>query len=243
LFGIGRQKRKKEKHAICYEILDAMRKTGCPICNILKRLEEDSIKYMLYAQVNDPLVRRKLRESLGLCPFHAWLLADIVRGNPEIDLLGPSIIYEDMLRTYLEKNGGYDGECFLCRKTWEFERIYIEEMASCITIDNRLLDEYRKNKSILCRRHYEMLLNNIDERLRGKLTTIQREKLRKILDNLSEYIRKQDYRVKENPSYEEARAWLDAIIFLKGEKISPNINWFKLELNRKRQRTRHLFSV
>ena len=232
---------KKEKHAICFEIQDAMKRTGCPICSILRDLEEDTIKYMLYSQVNDPAVRRKLRQSLGLCPYHAWLLADIVRGNPEIDLLGPSIIYEDMLRTYLEERKDTSGECFLCAKTREFERIYIEEMASCIEIDPTMLDEYSRSRSVLCRRHYEMLLSHLDGVLRAKLKEIQLEKLKKILHNLSEYIRKQDYRVEEPPTYDEARAWLDAIIFLKGERISTNI-YSREEVREKHRRRRRLFS-
>ncbi len=244
-FSTGRKvlvrKIKKEKHAICFEIQDAMKRTGCPICSILRDLEDDTIKYLLYSQINDPAVRSKLRRSLGLCPYHAWLLADIVRGNPEIDLLGPSIIYEDMLRTYLEHGGRGDGECFLCAKTREFERIYVEEMASCIEIDPSLLDEYSKSKSILCRRHYEMLLSNLDGVLRAKLEDIQRKKLEEILHNLSEYIRKQDYRVKEPPTYAEACAWLDAIIFLKGERISTNI-YSREEFREKHRRRRHLFS-
>jgi len=242
LFGLKKRHGKKEKHAICYEILDAMRKTGCPICNILRSLEEETIKYMLYGQVNDPAVRRKLRESLGLCPYHAWLLADIVRGNPEIDLLGPSIIYEDMLRTYLEEKKEV-GECFLCSKTREFEKIYVEEMASCIGIDENMLEEYRKSRSILCRRHYEMLLENLDERLAEKLKMIQREKLDRIMHNLAEYIRKQDYRVEEQPTYDEARAWLDAIIFLKGERVSTNMYHYKEGPPRRRQRRGRLFSL
>ena len=233
---------KKEKHAICFEIQDAMKRTGCPICSILRDLEEDTIKYMLYSQVNDPAVRRKLRQSLGLCPYHAWLLADIVRGNPEIDLLGPSIIYEDMLRTYLEEGKNNSSECFLCAKTREFERIYIEEMASCIEIDPTMLDEYSRSRSVLCRRHYEMLLSHLDGVLRAKLKEIQLEKLKKILHNLSEYIRKQDYRVEEPPTYDEARAWLDAIIFLKGERISTNI-YLRDETRVKHKRRRRLFSL
>ena len=232
---------KKEKHAICFEIQDAMKRTGCPICSILRDLEEDTIKYMLYSQVNDPAVRKKLRQSLGLCPYHAWLLADIVRGNPEIDLLGPSIIYEDMLRTYLEEGENRNGECFLCAKTKEFERIYIEEMASCIEIDPTILDEYSKSRSTLCRRHYEMLLSHLDGVLRAKLEEIQRGKLERIIHNLSEYIRKQDYRVKEPPTYDEARAWLDAIIFLKGERISTNI-YSREGMGEKHKRRKHLFS-
>ncbi len=232
---------KKEKHAICFEIQDAMKRTGCPICSILRNLEEDTIKYMLYSQVNDPAVRRKLRQSLGLCPYHAWLLADIVRGNPEIDLLGPSIIYEDMLRTYLEGGKNNSSVCFLCAKTREFERIYIEEMASCIEIDPTMLDEYSRSRSVLCRRHYEMLLSHLDGVLRAKLKEIQLEKLKKILHNLSEYIRKQDYRVEEPPTYDEARAWLDAIIFLKGERISTNI-YSREEAGEKHKRRRRLFS-
>ncbi len=148
-----------------------------------------------------------------------------------------------MLRTYLEERKDTSGECFLCAKTREFERIYIEEMASCIEIDPTMLDEYSRSRSILCRRHYEMLLSHLDGVLRAKLKEIQLKKLKKILHNLSEYteyIRKQDYRVEEALTYDEARAWLDAIIFLKGERISTNI-YSREEVREKHRRRRRLF--
>ena len=62
-----------------------------------------------------------------------------------------------------------------------------------------------------------------NEELRTKLYAIQVGKIRKTIMELQEYIRKQDYRVTEEVSPNEARAWREAIEIIKGARTSVNI--------------------
>ncbi len=171
-----------------------------------------------------------LRESLGLCPYHAWLLVDLVRRNPYLDALGPSIIYEDMLTTLISRiESKHDstlshiGSCLICRYVEDYERIYVDELSTCMEKSD-LLELYAKSSSILCLRHYTMVLNNIQSvNARNRLRQIQLRKLRELLESVRAFIRKQDYKVREEPSKAEALAWIRVVEVLKGYKTSTTI--------------------
>ncbi len=172
-----------------------------------------------------------LRESLGLCPYHAWLLVDVVRRNPYLDILGPSIIYEDMLATLISRmeseatsvaSPSIDS-CLMCRYVKDYERIYVDELSTCMEKSD-LLELYANSSSILCFRHYAMVFSNIRSRdVRNKLKQIQLRKLKELLRSIREFIRKQDYRARDEPSKTEALAWIRAVEVLKGYNTSTAI--------------------
>jgi hypothetical protein len=157
---------------------------GCPICNLILDVEERSIENILYEMVNDPAVRNRIRSSLGFCPFHAHQVIDFVKRNPWLDGLGTSIIYLDMVETYLDmiENGGAMSitdmwaSCYLCEKAEEFERIYVETLSICFEEDQKLLENYASSSSLLCARHLESVYNRLN-RVIGKkiLTDTERE--------------------------------------------------------------------
>jgi hypothetical protein len=214
-----------------------MERPECPICFLLAKAERGLIEEILYEHVQDPAVRKQLRSSLGLCPYHAWLLHDITLSRPEMDGLGVTIIYEDMLSTYLEalisgdeqeaKAGG--GPCLVCEHVKEFETGYVKAFAERI-LRSGLLATYRSSPAILCVRHYRAVRDTL-KTMKGEealkvleaLRSIQVRKLESLLKLMREYVRKQDYLVKEEVTAEEARAWRVALQVLKGGRNSPSI--------------------
>jgi hypothetical protein len=48
-----------------HELVDAIKKSGCPICNILMDHERRILWTILYERVNDPETRIKFRKSKG----------------------------------------------------------------------------------------------------------------------------------------------------------------------------------
>jgi len=210
-----------------------MESPGCPLCRLLFKAERELIEEILYEHVQDPQVRKRLRESLGLCPYHAWMLHDITLARPEMDGLGSTIIYEDMLSTYYEamREGREDevggGSCLICEHMREFEEGYVGAFAERVATSD-LLRKYVESPSTLCVRHYRAVMNALAgrkgcEELVSRLREAQLRKIESILKDMREYIRKQDYLVKEEVTPEEARAWRIALETLKGGRVSLNI--------------------
>ncbi|USS40718.1 DUF6062 family protein [Thermococcus aggregans] len=137
---------------------EALDRAGCPVCYLLDKYEKSSIETILYEHVNDPFVREKFAESLGLCPYHAWRLKEIAYSNPLYGGLGVAVIYEHMLSLYLKglRNGEKieEKECYLCKAVKEKERDIVETFAERL---NELLEDYKNSEAVLCKRHYELI--------------------------------------------------------------------------------------
>ncbi|WP_456368211.1 DUF6062 family protein [Thermococcus sp.] len=199
------------------KLSEAFKGSGCPVCRAMEKFEEDEIATILYEHVTDPEIRRKFRESLGLCTRHAWRTLEIALGNPLLGPLGVSIIYEDVLNVYLRGERERD-ECLLCRLVKDKEKILVEALANRL---EELLPEYRSSPAILCRRHYEMLVEKLkkEPKLLKKLEEVQREKLMELDSRLKAFIDAYDYRSTRRPTKEEARALEETIEFLKGRPV------------------------
>ena len=206
-------------------IMDALGE-GCPVCRLLSEYEESEIETILYEHVNDPEVRNRFKESLGLCTYHAWRTVKKAYSEPLLGPLGVSIIYEHMLSVYVsslesgETAGG--GECFLCSLLREKERTTVEAFADRI---GELLPAYEKSGSVLCKRHYEMLYSLLKEKnptAAEELKRVQLEKLRELDKRLKSFIDKFDYRAEEGHTEDELKALSRTVEALKGlEVVAP----------------------
>ncbi len=215
----------EDKDVIYVSIKEALSSEGCPICRLLRKLEVEAIENLLYEHVLDPQVRSELRRNLGFCNYHSWLLVDYVLKNPWVGQLGVSIIYEDLLSTYLSKLGNPNAfkerTCELCRRVKYFEETYVNAFAKYLKTLN-LMSEYRKSPSVLCDKHLRQVINLLPKDVSTELINVQKAKLESILNKLRSFIRKQDYRVKEEVSTEEAKAWRVAVEVLVGGNTSAN---------------------
>jgi hypothetical protein len=57
-----------------FQLLDAFKKEGCPVCILLEEGAVKALDGLMYEQVNDPFTRDRLLESHGFCNWHAWML-------------------------------------------------------------------------------------------------------------------------------------------------------------------------
>ncbi len=83
------------------ELIEAFEKEGCPICRVIDFSTDNYFESILYEFVNDPKVRKDLRESLGYCPSHSEQLKKIVEKS--YHKLGASIIIEDIIKEFIKK--------------------------------------------------------------------------------------------------------------------------------------------
>lgn len=134
-----------------YRLLEAFKTKGCPVCLLTENSIHRYMQSLLYESVNNPGVRRKLREGGGFCNNHAWSLKDMG------DALGQSLIYEDLLQNTLniikkvdkntlslKSNTGYEKKCIICelRETTENRLIYTIIRSSINSTLNHLVCVY-----------------------------------------------------------------------------------------------------
>ncbi len=78
-----------------YEVIDACSEPNCPFCRLGQASANRHLTSLIYDSVNDVSLRATLRESLGYCQDHAWLLPNAGDSAP----LGIAIIHRDLLNT------------------------------------------------------------------------------------------------------------------------------------------------
>ena len=78
-----------------FELLDACKEPGCPICRLGQRAAQRHLTSVIYDGVNDVPLRATLRDAYGYCHEHAWLLPESGESAP----LGIAIIHRDILNT------------------------------------------------------------------------------------------------------------------------------------------------
>jgi hypothetical protein len=80
------------KHNTYYDLLDACKHQGCPVCTLTLSVVRHYLTSIVYESVNDPPTRIAVVAARGYCNDHSWELHEI-RAS-----LGTAIIYRDILR-------------------------------------------------------------------------------------------------------------------------------------------------
>ena len=228
-----------------FEILDACREPNCPVCSLGHAAARRNLKTLIYEGVNDYGLRAKLRESLGYCHEHAWLLPEA----GESAALGIAIVHRDLLNSVRERLENIKYDKVQKRKfrsvvaeaispnegtAREFNSArYISATAPCPACKNRDKMEELALKSIidaLEKRDEQMLaaLNSSDglclphlrqalESVRSAqafdtLVTLSRDQLSALIQELDEFIRKNDHRFRNEKILEREReSWQRAL--------------------------------
>lgn len=199
---------------------DSLENRNCPICTILRDYETSILESLLYERVNDPEVRRKFIDSMGLCKYHAWLIVELSEKSSLVDNLGPSLLYRDVLAKYMRDDfNSKKRACPICREVATYEKMIIKWIAKCMDESEWFRSLYANSKSVFCDKHYRRLVSQMRNPSAIKeFKSIQREKLDNILSRLDAYIAKKDYRTREEIRDEEVHAWIDALKVLKGDR-------------------------
>jgi len=219
-----------EKHTPYFELLESLENaTGCVLCEMRKHSTRRHIDHLLYENVNDPGFRRRLMASGGFCPHHAEVLLACGDG------LGTAILYQDQVEETLKfierltetndrrRRGNIHAEwhshlpCPLC----EYEE---QNDAGRIGILLENLNDTQLRRALesspgLCIPHLLKTLEALNNSAgRHYLLELHREKFAQLLEDLKEFIRKQDYRYAHEKPGREADAWRRAPKMILGDR-------------------------
>jgi hypothetical protein len=223
-------KRKLEKHLSYFTVLEAFQRAkGCAMCELEARDMHRDLDNLLHENVNDVGVRGNLARSRGYCRRHAHVLLEFADG------LGTAILYQAQVRLFLEFLKGQTGlPAKLCRKnlpeSWNLEAVcpacvmqtqgrqmYIGTMLEWLG-DPQLRKAFDDSPG-LCVPHLLLVLRQVrDAAERDRLIKVHVSKFAALAQELAEFIRKQDYRFRDEPSGTEKDSWQRAVNMMVGVK-------------------------
>jgi hypothetical protein len=237
------------KDPLYYSLLEACEQPGCPVCRVTLHLVDRYLNALFYESVNDIPTRTSLRNSRGFCSSHAWRLLDGEVGNALGIAIIYHDVLTNVLRelpgqeiqkgrggniaTFLTRAGRQAGElvrkavqaltpgeeCLACRERREANRLVSEVLLASLA-DDRLLAALAASDG-LCLPHLRQSLERAqgEQQLAGLLQA-SRPQLEALNAQLGEFIRKNDYRFREEGFGEEGSSWRRAISKAQGERES-----------------------
>ena len=220
-----------KKDRLYSDLLEACARPGCPLCRVSLAFVRSYLESTMYERVNDEGVRAALRDARGYCNVHAWMLTE---GYGVV--LGTAIIQRDVLNAVLEatdvprlRRGARQyaqevlrrlrptAECPACAHRRTMEDIAIQTLLKYLD-DPQLAAALDKTDG-LCLPHFSRALELVEDsgHLR-RLLDFQRQALKGLCDELSELIRKHDYRFADEGFGEEGSSWLRATGIVSAER-------------------------
>lgn len=210
------------KHATYFNLLEGL-KEGCPICLLMKKGTRKFMDDFLYESVNDPNLRREVKDSQGFCNRHAWQLQKFGEG------FGQAIVYSDLMNMLLkriEKIGrslsikealkrispavSKQECCIFCKQEKDTEERYIAVFWE--NFDDPEFNINYKTSFGLCIPHIASALKKCKSKKFSKeLIDIEKGKLSALLEESKEFMRKHDYRFSQERFGKEGDSWIRAI--------------------------------
>lgn len=224
-----------------YDLRDALRRPGCPVCRLKADAVDRFLDGLLWESVNDPGQRRKIRRAQGFCRDHAWAL---VRTSAS---LGVAIITRDVLQDLLRAVEGLSSrsddsvlgrvwgalghgepalaahlepraDCPACVWVEKVEDAILSTLVEGLLGEDGLLADYEASEG-LCLPHFRRAVARVrDRKVLEALVNGQRVIWGRLVAQLDESIRKSDHRFLEEEWGEETGAWLRAIAALVGPR-------------------------
>ncbi|MHB0856491.1 MAG: DUF6062 family protein [Anaerolineae bacterium] len=224
---------KPGKHTPFFELVDAQKLTGCPVCRLVYKATDRYLDGLLYEAVLDPEVRAKLKGSRGFCSEHVEMLS-----RRSGRALGVALIYRDIIRTVAvraeqghaqrpatllnrllgrpDNTAGSSGgivaeiECPACTIAQGAEKTNLEILIAHID-DERLYTAYAQGEG-LCLEHFRLALEAApDMATYERIMQPQVARYHIMLRDLDEFIRKHDHRFSHETMGEEGDVWLRAM--------------------------------
>jgi len=235
--------REKSKFFSYFDLWDAFKKPGCPICTLVERHSFLFLDGLLYERVNDPGTREELRKSLGFCNWHAWRALEVSNCA-----LGLGIIYEDILRRIEERLNkirnsfplprepfpwrlfrgskgpplqplqlGPNHRCPVCKSSRFFEEYYLRTLLDFISEED-FAREFARSSGICFFHLNETIKGYPHHKGLPLLIKKQIEKYTFLRGEVAEFVRKQDYQYAAEPSGPEIDSWKRSLEMVVGKR-------------------------
>jgi len=216
-----------KKNALYSDLLEACAKPGCPLCRVSLAFVRSYLDNTMYERVNDFGVRAALCDARGYCNTHAWMLTE-----GRVVVLGAAIIQRDVLKATdvaplgrgarqhaqdILRRLRPTAECPACAHRRTMEDIAIQTLL-------KYLDDARLAAALtatygLCLPHFSRALELVEDLEQfQRLLRFRHEALRGLGNELSELIRKNDYRFRDEGFGEEGDSWLRATGIVSAER-------------------------
>lgn len=224
-----------------FELTDAFKSPGCPLCNRTKKISLKFLDNLFYERVTDVWTRVGLRKAKGFCNWHAWMSVSLPFSNS-----GIAIIYKDLLDAEIGELSKWVERRELSNKRIDLRRLrkradpffsFWENKAPCpicksikehegmamgVLLDfideEAFCPEFEKSSGV-CLRHLVQIMQTFSEHPNLKLLIEkQLQKYQSLSVELGEFIRKLDYRFSKEPKGPEADSWKKVIEQFSGHR-------------------------
>ncbi len=209
-----------------YELRLACHKTACPVYTLVQRAGARYIEGTFNESILDPGVRQKLVDSFGFCYEHSWQAINLKLS----DALGNAILYQDLVKDALrkikenEQNSGSRlasmlepiTSCPACLiEEATLERV-IATLAAALS-NQDFIAEFMESSG-LCIPHLQRLLPRLDGKRQAEILHHQAASLENLQSELAEFIRKSDYRFRDEGFGKEGDSYKRAADIIKGKR-------------------------
>ena len=226
------------RDAISFKLLKAMAKPGCAVCHLVDEAVSRYLDSLLYENVNDPGTRDRLRASQGFCREHARKVAGMR------DAFGLAIIYRDILSSlgealqhegksvpisspapvgrerlrrgqHMERRLAPHHSCPACEVQEDVTQVSLQALVR--GLDDEDMARAYDGSHGLCLPHLRAAVALADTPATLKiLVNKESQVVTSLVTELSEFIRKHDYRFTAEGFGAESDAWLRAIMMMVG---------------------------
>ncbi len=200
--------------------LEILQPDRCPLCFLVHSYAYEHLKSLLDECVTDPSTRGRLFESKGFCRRHAWW------GVHQRQALGMAVIYGSLLEKGLKEistpsrfwKSNKSKPCPICESERNRDRSCVQEFALCWSSSEKLRIAFGEN-GILCLPHLEKtLVQKMNSSQRKRLHEIGKKALDCLLQDLNEFLNKQDYHRSQESLGPEWDAWIRVVRMISGER-------------------------
>jgi hypothetical protein len=235
-----RKKDKRDTAATYHDLRAALEQGGCPICRVLATAVERYLDGVLWELVLDLQIRAEINRARGYCNRHAWML---VRTG---SALGVAILMQGVVKTLLDEldsSPAEQGTGSVLRKlrrggsasTAKLEAGLAPQTAcpACgfeETVEDRLLSslvshlngaeavgEAYRGSDGLCLAHFCQAVARVPSQDDAAvLVAAQQAVWQRLHFELSQFIRKNDYRFRDEEFGVERDSWLRALESISG---------------------------
>lgn len=223
-----------------FDLIETFPNSGCAVCNLLKRDMHNLLDSLLYEYVVDPDMHDTFRAARGLCNEHSWQLAEM--GN----VMGIGILYQAVLdevlkvmrqnpfggntqnslsrRLFSQSSNGALADalepkqaCYACESQNDYEARYLGVLVDQLTTD-KMQTAFRDSEG-LCLEHFKQALGYAQDKTRSQLLVeIQREIWEGLYTELSDFVRKYEFKYADQQMGAEGDSWLRTVARMSGEK-------------------------